>query len=232
MEKRKRPRYDPERPDLLPAPTIAILRIWTPLLTLLKDKFSPTEEDDEDEDTPSWAEWFTTECGTLLRDVLDERESTTSATNGKGKAKAVEGAVHEEEDYWIVPSDEDDAPSLTTPRKPDTEETTTYLASLAGWLVYALTCASATPPSEVNAKKRKRRAGEEETGMEAVFTMDEAARMRLVRVLVGQVVGDGGVRVVRDAVEVYEGRGGEDTLGPRWVSRVMVAVPMLMSFAV
>lgn len=157
-----------------------------------------------------FGEWFITECAALVRSLLDEREP---AVVEKGKAKAAEG--HEEEDYWLVPS-ADDAPAAE-PRKTDLrgEEKTTYLAAVAGWLVYSLSSAAAPPPVEVNQNKKRKRAAEEEETTQAFTIEDPATRVKVVRDVVGMVTGDGGVRVVRDAVDVYEGRTTGDTAGPR-----------------
>jgi hypothetical protein len=176
----------------------------------LKDKFTPATSSDADEDEePVFGEWFITECAALVRSLLDEREP---AAVEKGKAKAAEG--HEEEDYWLVPSAED-VPAAE-PRKTDPrgEEKTTYLAAVAGWLVYSLSSAAAPPPVEVPGKKRKRAAEDEET-TQAFTIEDPATRARVVRDVVGMVTGDSGVRVVRDAVNVYEGRTTGNSSGPR-----------------
>jgi hypothetical protein len=211
---RKRTKYDPAQPDALPTPTLAVLRIWTPILQLLKDKLTPptTEDDDteESDESPAWAEWFITECATLIRSLLHSRESHSPPA--QKEARATEG--HEEEDYWIVPSVEDAPVEETDKAGASGEEKTTYLAALAGWLVYALTCASAPPPVESGNKKRKRNVGEDE-GTQAFTIEDPATRTRVVREVVGRVVGDDGVRVVRQAIAVYEGRSEGDPAGPR-----------------
>lgn len=188
-------------------------------MQLLKEKFTPTTSSDTDEDEEVvFGEWFITESAKLVRSLLDERESHTPPEKGKGKA--AEG--HEEEDYWLVPSDEE-APA-TEPRQtnPRGEGKTTYLAAVAGWLVYALSSAAAPQPVEVNQGKKRKRSAVEEESIQAFVMEDPAARVRVVRDVVGTLAGEMGVRVVRDAVAVYEGRLEGDSAGPRCVYFLVV----------
>lgn len=197
---RKRPRYDPERPDNFPAPTSATLRIWTPLLTLLGDKFSALDEDEEEADAIVWPEYFASECAAVIRETLDTRKAVGTESIGH------EGQESHEADYWIVPSEDDEAEPVVKKRDVQPEETT-FIASLAGWLVYALSETSGTTRST---KKRKRRGEEEE--VDGVLTLEEGARGRVVRDLVEQA----GMRAVRDAVRCYESAG-DGSSGPRCV---------------
>lgn len=197
--RRKRPRYKAEQPDDFPAPTSAILRIWTPLLNLLKDKFAPLDEEDEDEDG-GWPEWFASECAAVIRETSNARE-----IQGPSKAVVPPGQDAHEADYWLVPSYDEAEP--TVKRDVQAEETT-YLASLAGWLVHSLSQTTGSATGQAN-KKRKRR-GEEEVEMDGALAMEEGSRRRVARELVEEV----GVRAVRDAVKCYEGTG-DVSPGPR-----------------
>ena len=197
---RKRPGYDPERPDDFPAPTSATLRIWTPLLTLLGEKFSALNEDEDGADGIAWPEYFASECAAVIRETLDAREAIgTELMTGHG------GQESHEADYWVVPS-EDEAEPVVKKRDVQAEETT-FIASLSGWLIYAL---SETSGATRSTKKRKRRGEEEE--VDGVLMLEEGARGRVVRDLVEQA----GMRAVRDAVRCYEGAG-DVSSGPRCV---------------
>lgn len=188
-------------------------------MQLLKEKFTPTTSSDTDEDEEVvFGEWFITDSAKLVRSLLDEREFHTLPEKGKGKA--AEG--HEEEDYWLVPSDEE-APA-TEPRRTNLrgEGKTTYLAAVAGWLVYALSSAAAPQPVDFNQGKKRKRSAVEEESIQAFVMEDPAARVRVVRDVVGTLAGEMGVRVVRDAVAVYEGRLEGDSAGPRCVCFLVV----------
>lgn len=103
-----------------------------------------------------------------------------------------------EADYWVVPSTTDSEPSAHETKL----EETTYITTLASWLVYAL-----SPARHPVAEGKKRKRAEED---ESLLEMEEGARGRVVRGLLEGC----GARIVAEAVRCYEGVS-DASSGPR-----------------